>query len=98
MQYTILLNLSIPTDLAVLYTLYCNGNTLCHWLYIGVWSCVRSVVRPGMDFGPANFPAVIDSPMKCTWFVLGPAGKTAIEFLYASLANIDCEPPNREGE
>ena len=32
----ILLNLSIPTDLAVLYTLYCNGNNQCHWLYIGV--------------------------------------------------------------
>ena len=44
-----------------------------------------------MDFGPANFPAVIDSPMKCTWFVLGPPGKMAIEFLYTGLANSDCE-------
>ena len=60
---------------------------------IGVWTCGRSIVRPGMDFGPANFPAVIDSPMKCTWFVIGPAGKMAIEFLYADLANNNCESP-----
>ena len=46
-----------------------------------------------MDFGPANFPAVIDSPMKCTWFVIGPQGKMAIEFLYADLASSDCESP-----
>ena len=73
--------------------MYCNGNTLCHWLYVGVWTCghYTPLVRPGMDFGPTNFPAVIDSPMKCTWFVLGPSGKMAIEFLYADLANSNCE-------
>ena len=59
---------------------------------IGVWTCGRSVVRPGMDFGPPNFPAVIDSPMKCTWFILGPAGKMVIEFLFVDLANSTCTP------
>lgn len=46
-----------------------------------------------MDFGPANFPAVIDSPMKCTWFVVGPAGRMFIEFLYVDLAISDCVSP-----
>ena len=50
-------------------------------------------MRPGMDFGPANFPAVIDSPMKCRWIVLGPPGKMAIEFLFTDLVNSDCESP-----
>ena len=50
-------------------------------------------MRPGMDFGPANFPAVIDRPIKCRWIVIGPAGKAAIEFLYVDLANSDCKSP-----
>ena len=58
---------------------------------VGVWACTGQYVRPGMHFGPPNFPAVIDRPMKCRWFVLGPAGKMAIEFLFADIANNDCE-------
>ena len=46
-----------------------------------------------MDFGPANFPAVINStsPTECRCFVIGPPGKMAIEFLYADVPNSDCD-------
>ena len=60
---------------------------------IGVWACRGPPVRPGMDFGPANFPAVIDRPMKCRWVLLGPPGKMVIEFLFTDLVNSDCESP-----
>ena len=49
-------------------------------------------MRPGMEFGPPNFPAVIDNPMKCRWFVVGPPGMMAIEFLFADVPNdSDCD-------
>ena len=49
-------------------------------------------MRPGMDFGPASFPAVINSPVKCRWFVVGPPGRMAIEFLYADVpSNSGCD-------
>ena len=45
-----------------------------------------------MDFGPANFPAVINSPVKCRWFVVGPIGRMAIEFLYVDVpSDSDCD-------
>ena len=53
-----------------------------------------------MEFGPAKFPAVIDSPMQCRWFVVGPTDgtKTAIEFLYADVpSNKSCDTAARTG-
>ena len=46
-----------------------------------------------MDFGPANFPAVMNStsPVKCRWYVIGLSGRMAIEFLYVDVpSNSDC--------
>lgn len=51
-----------------------------------------------MEFGPANFPAVIDSPIMCYWSVVGPHGSTAIEFLFADVPiNSTCNINTRTG-
>ena len=54
------------------------------YIYIYIYICT---VRSGMDFGPANVPAVIDSPC------LNHPEEMAIDFLYADLANSNIEFP-----
>ena len=51
-----------------------------------------------MEFGPANFPAVIDTPIHCRWYVGGPYENIAIEFLFADVpANNTCDTGAKTG-